>query len=66
MSHYSSPIQRFLRRLHRSIFHTVPNPGVEVDLSKLKPPTTNDADFELSFEWKASEQPGNPVRNSKT
>ena len=66
MSNQAKPIQRFLRRLHRSLFHTVPNPGVEVDLSKLKPPTTNNTDFELSFEWKSTEQPSEPVGNSKT
>jgi hypothetical protein len=66
MSNQAKPIQRFLRRLHRSLFHTVPNPGIEVDLSKLKPPTTNDADLEFSLEWNSPEQPSDPVGNSKT
>jgi hypothetical protein len=31
-------IQKFVRRLHRSLFHSVPNSGPsEIDLSRLKP-----------------------------
>jgi hypothetical protein len=31
-------LQKMVRRLHRNLFHSVPNPGPrEVDLSRLKP-----------------------------
>ena len=65
MSNKTTPIQRFLHRLHRSIFHTVPNPGLEVDLSRLKP-ISKTADFEPSLEWKFPERPSDPVGNRRT
>jgi hypothetical protein len=44
--------KRFLRRLHRAFFHTVPNDAPkEVDLSKLKRTLEPEGGFEFSFEW---------------
>jgi hypothetical protein len=58
--------QKFLRRLHRAVFQSVPNnASSEVDLSKLqsnaqtKSETTLEAgqSSEFSFEWQDSPEP---------
>jgi hypothetical protein len=58
--------KRFLRRLHRAVFQSVPNNAAsEVDLSKLRnhsqnhPQTTLEPDQspEFSFEWQDSPRP---------
>ena len=40
--------KKFLRRLHRAVFQSVPNNANEVDLSKLKQPEET---VEITFEW---------------
>jgi hypothetical protein len=41
---------RFLRRLHRAVFNTVPNNApLEVDLSKLPPVDARDQGLDFSF-----------------
>jgi hypothetical protein len=58
--------QKFLRRLHRAVFQSVPNDAAnEVDLSKLRghsqshPQTTLEPDQspEFLFEWQDSPKP---------
>jgi hypothetical protein len=57
--------QRFLRRLHRFVFHTVPNTAsAEVDLSKLKA-TSEEALPEVSMEWSLEDAPNAPLNPRK-
>lgn len=43
---------RFLRRLHRTVFNTVPNNApLEVDLSKLNPVDAREQGLDFSFAW---------------
>jgi hypothetical protein len=45
--------KRFLRRLHRAVFNTVPNNmPLEVDLSKLKPVDFRGQGLDFSFAWR--------------
>ncbi len=43
--------KKFLRRLHRAVFQTVPNDANEVDLSKLKRKLEPEESVEFSIEW---------------
>ena len=43
--------KKFLRRLHRAVFQSVPNEANEVDLSKLKRNPEPEETVEFSIEW---------------
>jgi hypothetical protein len=69
MSDQSKPIQRFLRKLHRTFLHTVPNNGPqEIDLSKLAPRTASNTDnsLEFSLDWRSPERPSDLPGQTKT
>jgi hypothetical protein len=56
--------KRFLRHLHRAVFHTVPNDAPsEVDLSRLKPRQQDS--FGFSFEWYVQDAPAPPSTRKK-
>jgi hypothetical protein len=58
--------QRFLRRLHRAVFNTVPNNAPEeVDLSKLNPVDTRDQGLDFSFAWRGHQATSNNAQAAK-
>jgi hypothetical protein len=52
--------KKFLRRLHRVVFQTVPNDANEVDLSKLKHNIEPEETVEFSIEWPQAQDSLNP------
>jgi hypothetical protein len=50
--------KKFLRRLHRAVFQSVPNnASSEVDLSKLQSKPEPDQSPEFTFEWQDATNP---------
>jgi aminoglycoside phosphotransferase len=62
MSDRLQSIRRLLRRLHRSVFHSVPNDGIpEVDLSKLRSNTRGESFPEHQMDWRPEDSIKTPT-----